>query len=129
VRRIRFMTTAKKVLVVDDEEGFLALIKSALEIRGFDVKTADNAVVAGMELATNLPDVILMDIRMPGINGFQACEAIKRNPLTKHIPIIVISALSHESDMKKAYKIGIAGYFVKPVDLEALINKINEILS
>jgi CheY-like chemotaxis protein len=121
------MTKAKKILVVDDEEEFLALIKSALEIRGFEVMTANNAIVAGMELASNVLDVILMDIKMPGIDGFQACEAIKRNPLTRDIPIIIVSALSHESDMKKARKIGVAGYFVKPVDLEGLIGKINEL--
>ena len=123
------MQATKKILVVDDEEEFLALMKSAMEIRGFDVITANNAVIAGMELATNVPDVILMDIKMPGINGFQACEAIKRNPLTKDIPIIVVSALSHESDVKRANKIGVAGYFVKPVDLEGLINKIKEVSS
>ena len=116
-----------KILLVDDEEDFLSLMKSALEIRGFEVVTADNAVLAGIELATNLPDVILMDIKMAGIDGFQACEAIKRNPLTKDVPIIILSALSHESDIKKANKIGVAGYFVKPVDLEDLINKIKEI--
>ncbi len=121
------MPPTKRILVVDDEEDFLSLMKSALEIRGFEVVTADNAVLAGIELATNLPDVILMDIKMAGIDGFQACEAIKRNPLTKDVPIIILSALSHESDIKKANKIGVAGYFVKPVDLEDLINKIKEI--
>jgi CheY-like chemotaxis protein len=123
------MALAKKILVVDDEEEFLSLIKSALEIRGFSVVSANNAVAAGMELAADLPALILMDVKMPGINGFQACEAIKRNPATRDIPILIVSALSHESDMKKAQKIGVAGYFVKPVDLEALINKIKEIVT
>lgn len=117
---------AKKILVVDDEEEFLSLIKSALELRGFEVACATNAVAAGVELSGKLPELILMDVKMPGINGLQACEAIKRNPATKDIPIIIVSALSHESDMKKAQKIGIAYYFVKPVDLESLINKIKE---
>ena len=122
------MVQEKRILVVDDEEGFLSLLKSALEVRGFEVITADNAIMAGMELTSNPPDIILMDIKMPGIDGFQACEAIKRNPITKDIPIIIVSALSHESDIKRASKIGAAGYFIKPIDLEALINKIHEIL-
>ena len=123
------MPPTKKILVVDDEKEFLALIKSAFEIRGFAVVTADNAIDAGLALAVGLPDLILMDIKMPGINGIQACEAIRRNPVTKNVPIIIVSALSHESDMKKAQKVGVAGYFVKPVNLEELIKKIKEILT
>ena len=66
---------------------------------------------------------------MPGINGFQACEAIKRNTATKDIPIIVVSALSRESDIKRANKLGVAGYFIKPIDLEGLIGKIKEVMA
>ncbi|MBI5144213.1 MAG: response regulator, partial [Candidatus Omnitrophica bacterium] len=69
------------------------------------------------------------DIKMPGINGLQACEAIKRNPTTKDLPIIVVSALSDESDIKKAYKAGVIDYFVKPIDIEKLVKRIKEILS
>src|SRR3989338_1353468 len=95
------MTARKRILVVDDEEGFLKLIRDSLEIRGIEVVTTTSAVEAGIELATKLPDLILMDIKMPGINGLQACEAIKRNPSTKDLPIIIVSALSDEADIKK----------------------------
>jgi len=122
------MRLSKKILIVDDEEDYLSLLKDALEIRGFEVVTAASAVEAGMALASKLPVLILMDIKMPGINGFQACEAIKRNPQTRDIPIIIVSGLSGEAEMKKAAKVGIADYFVKPVDIEKLIAKIKEIL-
>lgn len=122
------MLATKKILIVDDEEDFLALLKQSLEIRGFDVITATNAVEAGMELANKLPGLILLDIRMPGINGFQACDAIKKNPATKNIPIIIISAIGEESEIKKARKMGVVDYFVKPIDMEKLINKIKEVL-
>jgi len=118
----------KKILIVDDEKEFLSFLKEALETRGFEVAAASNAVESGMELATKPPDLILMDLKMPGIDGFQACEAIKRNPVTKEIPIIVVSALSDESDIKRARKAGVADYFVKPVDMGKLIKKIKEIL-
>lgn len=122
------MPNGKKILIVDDEVSFLSLLKNTLELRGFEVVTVTDAVEAGIELATNLPTLILLDIKMPGINGFQACEAIKKNPATKDLPIIIVSALADEASMKKAYKLGVSGYFVKPVDIEALIKKIKEII-
>lgn len=118
----------KKILVVDDEEGFLVLIKESLEVRGFDVVTAVNAIEAGLELATKKPDIILMDLKMPGINGIQACAAIKKNSATIDIPIIAVSALSDESAIREAYKAGVTDYFIKPIDIEKLIKRIREIL-
>lgn len=118
----------KKVLVVDDEESFLGLIKESLEMRGIEVVTATSAIEAGLALADHKPDLVLMDVKMPGINGIQACEAIKRNPQTKDIPIIIISALSDDADKKKAFKAGVLEYFVKPIDIENLVNKIKAVL-
>lgn len=122
------MTPTKKILVVDDEENFLSLLRDALEIRGLEVITVSNAVEAGIELASRLPALILMDVKMPGINGLQACEAIRRNPVTRDVPIIIISGVSDESQIKKARKMGVVEYFTKPVDIEKLINKIKEVL-
>lgn len=122
------MALRKKILLVDDEEGFLKVIRDSLEIRGIEVITAASAVEAGLELASKSPDIILMDIKMPGINGFQACEAIKRNPGTKDLPIIIVSALSDESDIKRAHAIGIEDYFIKPIDIEKLVSRIKDIL-
>lgn len=122
------MGFSKKILLIDDEKDFLSLLKDTLEIRDFEVAVVDNAVEAGMEFASKPPDLILMDIKMPGIDGLQAASAIRRNPSTKNIPIIVVSALSGESVKKEARKLGVAEYFVKPVDIEKLIRKIKEIL-
>lgn len=118
----------KKILLVDDEEGFLSLLKDALEIRGFEIATATSAIEAGLELGSKRPDMILLDIKMPGINGIQACSAIKKNPVTLNIPIIAVSAISNESEIKEAYKAGITDYFIKPVDIEKLVKRIKEIL-
>ena len=122
------MELNKKIMLVDDEEGFLSVIKEALEIRGFEVLSAKNAIEAGLELTNKRPDIILMDIKMPGINGIQACSAIRSNPGTTNIPLIIISAISDEYEIKKAYKIGIADYFIKPVDIEKLVSRIKEVL-
>ncbi len=122
------MKKRKKILVVDDEEEFLKLIRDSLEVRGIEVITATGAIDAGLELASKIPDLILMDIKMPGINGIQACEAIKRNPVTKDIPIIIVSALSDEADIKKAHAAGVIDYFIKPINIEKLVGKIKEVL-
>ncbi len=122
------MRLSKKILIVDDEEDFLALLKDALELRGFEVATAASAIEAGILLASKLPALILMDIKMPGINGFQACQAIKRNPVTKDIPIIIVSGISGDAEIRKAKKLGVSDYFVKPVDIERLIKRIREVL-
>ena len=123
------MPSGRLVLIVDDEEAFLELLKDSLELRGFEVITASSAVEAGIEIALKKPDAILMDIRMPGINGLQACEAIKKNPETKDIPLMVISALSGDSDIKKAHKAGVSEYFVKPVNIESVVMKLKATLS
>ena len=123
------MSLNKKILLVDDEEGFLSVIKEALEIRGFDIVTAKSAIEAGLELSSEKPDLILMDIKMPGIDGLQACVAIKKNPDTAKIPIMVVSAISEEAQIKRAQRIGVSDYFVKPIDIEKLVKRIKEALS
>ena len=123
------MSLNRKILLVDDEEGFLSVIKEALEIRGFDVVTAKSAIEAGLELSSKKPDLILMDIRMPGIDGLQACSAIKKNPDTANIPIIIVSAISEDVHIKRAFKIGVFDYFVKPIDIEKLVKRLKEALS
>jgi len=123
------MSLDRKILLVDDEEGFLSVIKEALEIRGFDIVTAKSAIEAGLELSSKKPDLILMDIKMPGIDGLQACIAIKKNPDTANIPIMVVSAISDDAQIKRAHKLGIPDYFVKPVDIEKLVKRIKEALN
>jgi len=122
------MPLNKKILLVDDEEGFLSVIKEALEIRGFGVVAAKSAIEAGLALSSKKPDLIIMDIKMPGIDGLQACVALKKNPETANIPIMVVSAISEDAQIKRTHKIGISDYFVKPVDIENLVNRIKEVL-
>lgn len=118
----------KRILIVDDEGELLVLLKATLELRGFEVMITSDAVEAGIELEARPPALILMDLKMPGIDGFKTCEAIKRNHATKDIPIIVISALNDEESIEKAYRIGAAGYFIKPFEVQKLIGTIKEML-
>ena len=122
------MEPNRKILLVDDEEGFLSVLKDALEVRGFGIVTARSAIEAGLELASKKPDLIIMDIKMPGINGLQACAAIKKNPVTSAIPVIAVSALSDDHSIKEAYKSGVVDYLIKPIDIEKLVSRIKQIL-
>lgn len=118
----------KTILIVDDEGELLVLLKAALELRGYEVVVAGDAVQAKIELAARQPSLILMDLKMPGIDGFKTCEAIKANAATKDIPIIIISALNDEDSVKRARGIGAVEYVVKPIEVENLIKKIKELL-
>jgi len=74
------------------------------------------------------PQVILMDLRMPGIGGIEACEMLNNDPLGRGIPIIVVSALEKDIDKNKAYKVGVVDYLVKPVEIDLVISKIEKVV-
>lgn len=119
----------KKILIVDDEPDILEMSKKRLQHAGFQALTASNGVEAGLIISSQKPDAILLDIKMLGINGAQACAALKANPQTKDIPIILISALPYEDPLvSRALKCGAIDYFNKPFDFDKLIDRIKEIL-
>ena len=122
------MDKRHKILVVDDEREFLNIVKEALELRDFDVITAENAIEAGLKLATNIPSLIVMDIKMPGIDGIEACKAIKRNPATKDIPIVIISGLAENVYAGMLSKIGVKDYFAKPINIKKLLERIQKVV-
>ncbi|MDK1023776.1 MAG: response regulator [Gammaproteobacteria bacterium] len=117
-----------KVLVVDDSPTEIFQFKDILENLGHEVITADNGR-DGVEKATiHLPDLVLMDIVMPGMNGFQATRNICRAAETKHIPVIIVSSKDQETDKVWGVRQGAKGYITKPVDREELISVINKLL-
>jgi DNA-binding response OmpR family regulator len=117
----------KRLLIVDDDTEFLDILKQVLSNEEFDVTVATSAVEGGLILAGELPNMILMDIKMKGINGLDACKAIKKNPKTKDIPIIIVSALCSEDDIKSGLEKGAIDYFTKPVDLQKLVSRIKQL--
>jgi len=118
----------KKVLVVDDEPDIVTLIKSRLEANGYDVVSAYNGK-EGVEKAEEAqPDMILLDLMMPIMDGYEAGQKLKQNSKTKHIPIILFTAASAEEVAKKgAETIEAIDYVVKPFDDAALLFLINRI--
>jgi len=109
-----------RVLVVDDESDFIQLLKYNLEKQGFDILTAGDGVQALNTARRELPDVVLMDLMLPDIDGFSVCEILRSQPSTSKVPIIVVSALDGEYVRSRGIQAGVACCFTKPVDMKEL---------
>ncbi|MCY7369907.1 MAG: response regulator [Polaromonas sp.] len=116
--------TITKVLVVDDSKTELMFLSDLLTKKGFTVKTAENAEDAFRRLAEEKPDLILMDVVMPGQNGFQLTRAISRDPLFSDVPIIMCTSKNQETDRVWAMRQGARDYITKPVSASDLMEKI-----
>lgn len=117
----------KKILVVDDEVDFTRLLKSNLEETGkYEVLALPNANDIISQVHAFKPDVILLDILMPGAKGIEVCEILNKDVIGKTIPIIIIFALAKNADKYKAYRVGVVDYMEKPIEIERLIVKIDK---
>lgn len=110
-----------KILIVDDEPDLLYSMKSRLEFEGFSVSTASEGEEAVTKATNDDPDLILLDVMMPKLNGFQVCRELRSKPGTKDTPIIIVSAKSQPSDAFWGLEVGASSYLVKPVDPDELI--------
>ena len=115
----------QKILVVDDSKTELMYLTDLLVKNGFVVKTAENAEDAFRRLAEEKPDLILMDVVMPGQNGFQLTRAITRDPLYADVPIIMCTSKNQETDRVWGLRQGARDYITKPVDAAELKAKIS----
>jgi len=115
-----------KILLADDAKNIVLVLKMSLEKAGYEVIIARDGLSA-LELAqTEDPDLILLDILMPKMNGFLVIEALKDDPVTSEIPVVFISAKSEEKDLERARSLGASDYLVKPIkqeDLLAIVEK------
>jgi twitching motility two-component system response regulator PilH len=111
-----------KILVVDDSPTEVFQFKEMLEQMGYEVVTAENGREGVVMAASEQPDIVLMDIVMPDMNGFQATRQITRSADTKHIPVIIVSSKNQETDKVWGQRQGARGYVTKPVDTEELVS-------
>ena len=121
-------TPKKRILVVDDNPRNLKLAFDVLEDAGYEVVEAVNAEEAQSMIDRNLPDLILMDIALPGMDGLTLTRKIKANERTKHIRIIALTAFAMKGDDQKALAAGCDGYITKPIDIHQLPVQVAEIL-
>lgn len=114
----------KRVLVVDDSPTERHAISEILRRGGYEVNTCDSGEEAVAQSKVLLPDLILMDVVMPGLNGFQATRVIARDEATKHIPVIICTTKSQETDKIWGLRQGARDYVVKPIVADDLLDKI-----
>ena len=114
----------KSILVVDDSPTERYFLNELLLKHGFAVTTAENADDALLKLKSGLPDLILMDVVMPGKNGFQITRAIARDPETEDVPVIICTSKDQETDRIWGLRQGARDYLVKPINAEDLLAKI-----
>lgn len=114
----------QKILIVDDSPTERFYLSELLTSNGYVVATAENGEDAIEAIRKDMPDLILMDVVMPGQNGFQATREITRNPLTEHLPIIICTSKNQETDRIWGLRQGARDYLVKPVNTKLLLQKI-----
>jgi len=118
----------KKILVVDDQPDNVFILQDKLEREGFDVYTAYDGP-NGIKKATEVtPDLVLLDVMMPGMSGFEACKILSETESTKNIPVILVTALTGSEDLTEGLKAGAFDYVKKPFNRSELIARINSAL-
>jgi twitching motility two-component system response regulator PilH len=116
--------TVKKILVVDDSPTVRHFISEILKAKGYEVSFAEDGYAGVLKAKAEMPDLIVMDIVMPGLNGFQACRAITKDPATEKIPVILCTTKGQETDKIWGMRQGAKGYITKPVNSVELLSKI-----
>jgi len=118
----------KKALIVEDHPDILEILIQVLETLGFTIVSANTGIEGVEKAITEKPHLILMDIMMPRMNGLEATRLIRTNPETKNIPILAITALFRESELRDCIKAGCNDYILKPFTPEKLLEKIQTVL-
>lgn len=117
-----------KILVVDDEVNITQILEFSIGAEGYEVISAANGEEAIDKARREQPDLIILDIMMPKIDGYEACRILKSNPLTKSIPVVLLTAKGRDIDKRLGYEVGATDYIVKPFSPNKLIERIHQLL-
>ncbi len=117
-----------KILLVDDQESVQKLLDAILKVRNYDVVYASNGLDA-IEIAFSVkPDLVLLDVMMPGMDGFKVCQALKGNSATKEIPVVFLTARGDDSDREMGERVGASGFVKKPFRSAELLGIISSLI-
>ncbi len=119
----------KKVLVVDDEPDFVEFLSIRLKSNGYDVISASNGESGLRKAQEEKPDLIILDVLMPKINGFEVCKRLKESEITKDIPVIMLTALARDQDLSKGLQEGADCFLTKPFNSVDLLSEIKTVLT
>jgi CheY-like chemotaxis protein len=118
----------KKILVVEDDPDQLEVVRFTLKNAGFAVGTATNGIEALKKAQTVSPDLIVLDVMMPELDGFAVCETLRGNPTTASIPVLMLTGLCSHISRLVAYESGATDYVIKPFDADQLVSKVEKLL-
>ena len=118
----------KKIVIVDDDRDTREMLKTALELEGYEILTATNGLRLLSTLYVDKPDLVLLDVMMSWIDGFELCRSIKKNLEYRDIPVIFISAKKSQEDIETGLACGAVDYFTKPLELDKLVARIKEVI-
>ncbi len=119
---------AKKILIVDDEPNIIVPLEFLMEQNNYDVRVAENGEQALEVISTYEPDLILLDIMLPGIDGYEVCQKIRKNPKFKHTKIIFLSAMARSIDVARGMELAANEYITKPFSTADVVEKIKALL-
>ena len=119
----------RRVLVADDDPDILKIVVSNLRAEGFEVDAVTNGAEAQARALRTLPDLIVLDVTMPGRSGLEVLAALRARPETAEIPVVLLTARSSDSDIWEGWKAGAAYYLTKPFDTDQLIGFVNRLFS
>lgn len=117
-----------KILIVDDDLEFTLLEEKAIRSLGHEVLTAADGTTGLQMIRSERPDLVLLDLLMPGVHGFAVCQEIQNDPALQGILVLVTSSKAYEGDIRKAKQLGAADYLVKPFKMVELLRRVNELL-
>lgn len=117
-----------KILIIEDTENNRVLLTRRLKSRGYEIVTVEDAEKGLPLVATEKPDVIIMDVGLPGMSGWEATRKLKSDPATAHVPVIALTAHAMEGDREKAAAAGCNDYEIKPIEFTRLFEKIARLI-
>ncbi len=121
-------TEGKRILICDDDPAILRVLEVNLQVEGYDVLLAHHGQEAYEVAVAEHPDLIILDIMMPRLDGYQTCELLKQNESTNDIPIVFLSAKAQQSDIDRGKESGVADYVTKPFDPTDLLDVVERLL-
>jgi CheY-like chemotaxis protein len=123
------MSEMKRILICDDDPAILRVLQVNLEVEGYTTLLAHHGEEALEVAAKENPDLIILDIMMPRLDGYQTCERLKADDSLKDIPVVFLSAKAQQSDIEKGKTYGVADYLTKPFDPDVLVETIERLLA
>jgi DNA-binding response OmpR family regulator len=118
----------KKILLIDDSSTMLLMEQMALNSGGYQILTAKDGTSGLQAAQSHRPDLILLDVMMPGMDGFEVCRQLRALEATRRTPVLMVTTRSEAANVDKGYDCGCTGYVTKPINNAALLSKVKELL-